>query len=235
MHSFAHAPNDSIQQLGSGVFRAACRFDFSAPGFACIDLGPSLSPRQLRSTMVQLKECLSAEMLRTAGRKLAYLSMGRFDQQVTTKFHLDGAPEESVLILGYEPSVIRSRLFMGDYSRCAAEIGLSPRQFLDEHNPMFSSGAEKLKPYVTEVSNLNNRHFQIVVINNSSAPHFESNPKMQGVMHMAQIVDPSPQHSRIVNSTMTYAGGSTDAETISKSDQAAFIESESISRSRYVP
>ena len=65
------------------------------------------------------------------------LSMARFDHQTTTKFHLDGAPEESVLMLGYEPTTVASSLNMADYSRAAADRGVSPEQFLAEFNPMF--------------------------------------------------------------------------------------------------
>ena len=59
--------------------------------------------------MVELKGLLSDLAVQRGRRPFAYLSMARFDQQETTKFHLDGAPAESLLMLGYEPSKIRSR------------------------------------------------------------------------------------------------------------------------------
>lgn len=39
----------------------------------------------------------------------------RFDQQVKTKPQRDGSPEESLLMLGYEPSLIETRPEMSDY------------------------------------------------------------------------------------------------------------------------
>ena len=47
--------------------------------------------------------------------------MGRFDSQTTTKFHLDGAPDEAFLMLGYEASPVRSELAIADYSKAARD------------------------------------------------------------------------------------------------------------------
>lgn len=40
------------------------------------------------------------------GISMDYFSLARVDQKNTTKIHLDGAPPKSILILGYEPSII---------------------------------------------------------------------------------------------------------------------------------
>ena len=106
-----------LQSQAEQVFDLVWRFDFTAPGFAALDIGPGVGSHTLRSWMVDLKARLS-EIGRGRGLKpFAYRSMGRFDQQVTTKFHLDGAPAESLLMLGYEPSKVRSRLFLAHYTR----------------------------------------------------------------------------------------------------------------------
>jgi len=98
------------------VYDLAWRFDFAAPGFAVLDTGPGMDSHTLRSLMVDLKRRLSEIGVRRGGEPFAYRSMARFDRQETTKFHLDGAPEQSMLMLGYEPSKVQSRLFLADYT-----------------------------------------------------------------------------------------------------------------------
>jgi hypothetical protein len=87
------------------VFDLVWRFDFTAPGFCLLDIGSGVDSHALRSWMVDLKERLSEIGMRRGRRPFLFRSMGHFDQQETTKFHLDGAPAESMLLLGYEPSI----------------------------------------------------------------------------------------------------------------------------------
>src|ERR1043166_2092089 len=86
------------------VFGLVWRFDFDAPGFCLLDAAPGTDSRALRSAMLTLKGHLSDLCFRRTGRGLLFRSLARFDQQETTKFHLDGAPDQSMLMLGYEPS-----------------------------------------------------------------------------------------------------------------------------------
>ena len=67
-------------------------------------------------------------------------------------------------MLGYEPSEVLSELEISDYTKCAADLGLSPTEFLAKHNPMFKAGADLLQPYVTKIPCFDNRSFQIVSI-----------------------------------------------------------------------
>lgn len=106
-------PNGTVAEK---VFDFVWRFDFTAPGYCLLDIGPGVDSHSLRSWMVVLKERLSEVSVRRGRRPFLFRSMGRFDQQDTTKFHLDGAPNQSMLMLGYEPSKVRSRLFLADYS-----------------------------------------------------------------------------------------------------------------------
>src|SRR5262249_2112354 len=101
-----------MQSLSETVAAAVFRTDLSLPGFALIDLGASLTAAEFRSLLIALTEGLRAAYQRTFGRPLVYLSLGRFDQQVSTEAHLDGGPDESILILGYEPTEVISRLFL---------------------------------------------------------------------------------------------------------------------------
>lgn len=190
--------NDSI----SDIFDLVWRVDFSAPGFCLLDLGPGVRSHELRSAMVELKAKLGDIAQHRSWGRLVYRSMGRFDQQVTTKFHLDGAPARSMLMLGYEPSKVRSRLSLADYIRCAFDLGMDPRQFLDELNPMFSKGEESLRGYVTELPQPEVGHSRIVLINNSFMPFTETRTNPIGVMHKAEIISPNDAERRIVNSIM---------------------------------
>jgi hypothetical protein len=127
------------------------RFDFSAPGFALLNAGSGVDSHTLRELLVALKVQMSEIGVRRNGKLFKFRSMARFDQQVTTKFHLDGAPAESMLILGYEPSKVHSRLFLADYTHAAFDLGITPEQFLQDFNPMYKKGEELLGRYVTEL------------------------------------------------------------------------------------
>jgi hypothetical protein len=72
------------------VFRLVWRVDFTAPGFAVLDIGSGTDSHALRSWMVALKERLSEICVRRGRKPFLFRSMARFDQQETTKFHLDG-------------------------------------------------------------------------------------------------------------------------------------------------
>jgi len=158
------------QDTAERVFDLVWRFDFTAPGFAVLDIEPGLDSHVLRSWMVNLRQWLSEIGVRRGGRPFFFCSMSRFDQQVTTKFHLDGAPDESLLILGYEPSRVSSRLFLADYSRAAFDLGITPLAFLQDFNPMYRKGEELLGGYVTELPQPAEGHSRILVINNSLLP-----------------------------------------------------------------
>src|SRR6478752_9464648 len=92
-----------VESIYSKVFRTS----FSEPGFVVIDFGRACSSGHLRTGMVYLKDQLSKKHVANIGKKLLYQWMGRFDQQETTKFHLDNAADQSFLMLGYEPTVIQ--------------------------------------------------------------------------------------------------------------------------------
>src|SRR5262245_15051296 len=84
----------NLGPVAERVFRQVFRHDFTAPGTALLSLDADVGSVALRRLMVALKESLDGLYRERTGQRLAYLSMARFDQQVTTKFHLDGAPEE---------------------------------------------------------------------------------------------------------------------------------------------
>ena len=206
--------NTSPRVIAEAVYHPVFRTEFSEPGFALIDLGPDCSSETQRQLMVALKNELSRLEHQHRGRELVYQSLTRFDQQVTTKPHRDGGPDESILMLGYEPSMIESRLEISDYSKCAHDLGLTPAEFLDRFNPMFSGGRERLAAYTTPVHDFDNKSFQIVIINNSMKPLGEG---LVGVLHTATIINPNTDLRRVINSTMLAVvpqgeGGGCDAD-----------------------
>ena len=120
----------ATRRIYAQVFRA----DFAAPGAALISFRESIPSVELRALMWTLKNTLSALHHQASGKHLVYLSMGRFDSQTTTKFHLDGAPGEAFLMLGYESSPVRSELAIADYSKAAHDWGITPKKLLAEFN-----------------------------------------------------------------------------------------------------
>jgi hypothetical protein len=213
------------------VFALVWRLDFSAPGFCLLDLGPKVRSHSLRARMVMLQEQLSALAVDRTGGPFVCRSLGRFDQQETTRFHLDGAPAESLLVLGYEPSRVQSRLYLADYSRCAFDLGMEPLQFLNDFNPMIGKGEAALRRYVTELPQPAEGHARILLLNNSSLPITEDRRNPLGVLHRAEILTPSETEHRIVNSMMLVHGPGT--EPVGRRQLQEFVDSDQISPKIY--
>lgn len=220
------SPDVAVAQT---VYDLVWRVDFTRPGFAVIDCGSTVDSHTLRGWMVKLKNQLSEIAVRSGRKPFIFRSMARFDQQVTTKFHLDGAPDQSMLILGYEPSKVESRLFLADYTRAALDLGITPQQFLDDYNPMYRRGEELLSRYVTELPAASEGQARIVVINNSSMPFTEARQNPLGVMHKAIIDTPNDAERRIVNSTML----ATEGEAVAQELEDDFVRTEKISQKNY--
>ncbi len=223
-------PSRPEQPLAERVYDLVWRFDFTAPGFCLLDCGPGVDSHTLRSWMVDLKQRLSEVGVRRGREPFAFRSLARFDQQETTKFHLDGAPERSMLVLGYEPSRVQSRLFLADYTRAAFDLGITPGQFLQDYNPMYRRGEELLARYVTELPQPADGHARILLVNNSSLPFTEGRTNPLGVMHKAVIVTPDDAERRVVNSTMLVVG---ERDEISRERQQEFVTTDEISRKDY--
>lgn len=220
----------SIATQAEDIYRKVCRTDFSEPGFCSISVQEVNSSVEFRQLMVDLKNLLSEIHRRERGIGLHYLSAGRFDQQVTTKFHLDGGPPECFLMLGYEPSTVRSQVGIADYARCAFDRGTTPEELLQRHNPMFQAGYEILRPYITTIPCFSNTHYQIVCINNSFAPYSPDNPRWQGTLHTAEILTPDDSARRIINSTMIAPIEPGTPDTVSEEKINEFIRTSAVHR-----
>lgn len=217
----------TASEIAEAGYPAVFRTDFSHPGFALFNLGPEFGSRQQRRLMVLLKDELARLDHRRRGRTLYYQSLGRFDQQVTTKPHRDGGPDESILMLGYEPTVVQSRISLLDYSKCAFDLGLTPAEFLDRHNPMFPDGLDRMASYTTTLTEFDDSSFQILVINNSVSPFGGSH--LQGVLHTAEIVNPDAHRMRVINSTMIGCVDDSMA-SVSRDDVDNFVFAEFVRR-----
>ncbi len=117
-------------QVADAVYARVCRTDFDAPGCCLINLGSRVTSQDGRQFMVHLTASLSEVHHARAGDSLSVLSAARFDQQVTTKPHLDGGPEQCLLVLGYEPTEVSAELRIFDYAKCAIELGQTPAVFM---------------------------------------------------------------------------------------------------------
>src|SRR5262249_10804672 len=96
VESLAPSAFDSVaEEVAARVFGT----DLSRPGFALLDLGTQLDQPRFRSLLIAMTEALSRVYQRRFGKKLVIHSASWFDQQVTTEAHLDGGPDESVLLL----------------------------------------------------------------------------------------------------------------------------------------
>jgi hypothetical protein len=228
-HTSLHGlPAEDITALAAKLYEQVFRSDFTAPGVALISLGAGVSSHYLRELMVTLKEALDVVHRARRGRRLSYLSLARFDQQVTTKFHLDGAPDEAYLMLGYEPTAVVSRLSIADYIRAAHDWGLTPKALLADRNPMFANHEAKLLPYITELQGFDPAAAQFVLLNNSSLPYRADSPSSLGVMHQATIMTPLPHERRIVNSTMIGSANLNSAETIDATAIREFVSTSEV-------
>lgn len=199
------------------LYEETRRTSFEQPGFAWIDLDASgRSSAGFRQLIRDLVRNFQDRYRAEIGGVLCIRSATVFNQQVTTKFHLDGGPPQSLLILGYEPSTVRSRLLLADYARLADQLGLTPREFLDRHNPMYADTEALLEPYTTELPMQSEQHYRIVCICNSSLP--PGDRRSLGVLHKAIIVNPDPNSARVVGSIMLSEeivdNGETDASLL---------------------
>ncbi len=125
--------------------------------------------------------------------------LGRFDQQVTSRFHRDGAPVESLLLLGYEASDISSTLSFADAHAAALNENLDIETYLARFNPMYPEGEARLRRFQSDVSLPLNRPV-LVAINNSLLPHDPTRQNPLGVLHKAVVPTPDPTKRRVINS-----------------------------------
>jgi hypothetical protein len=194
---------DKLGVLATELAERVFRTDLERPGFAHLNLGRSAGESErFQQWLKDLARELGEVYRREYGQLLGCHSQGRFDQQVTTGAHRDGGPDESVLVLGYEPTTVASRLLLLDFSRAARDRGLEPAEFLARFNPIFPAGREVLEGYVTELADFDPAYAHVVIINNGNRPWADRGTGMLGVLHQAIILRRDPSARRIVHSLM---------------------------------
>lgn len=179
----------AVAKLAAAVFPRVWRTTLDQPGFAVIRFGGPVESHDLRRFLLDLAAAFPVAF--------ATERVGRFDQQVSSRFHRDGAPPASLLLLGYEASRVCSRVFAADAERAAADAGLPVTEYLAAHNPMTPAGEAKLWPVATELAVPTNEPF-VVVLNNSLLP--PGPDRVLGVLHKAEVPEPDPTAARVINS-----------------------------------
>ena len=177
---------DQVQHILDEVWR----HNLSGLGYYVLDVG-QVDSRTLREKMVEIKYEFSQF------NEFGFKSLSRFDQQETTRFHQDAGPDFNILMLGYEPTNIKSRIFIADHSCAANDIRVSPSELLIE---AMLGNDERILPYVTELPQPLPGHSFILIINNSNSP------VGLGVLHKAIIDTPNDNEKRIINSIMLNLG-----------------------------
>jgi hypothetical protein len=197
--SLAHLPPEDLSAAARRVFDLAWRAMLDQPGFALLRFAARVTSRELRRAMIALADAFPVRFVPER--------LGRFDQQVSSKFHRDGAPPASLLLLGYEPTTVRSRFWTADVSAAAVAEGLPLNEFLAAFNPMFPAGETKLGPFITELNLPHGEPF-VVAINNSQLPFDPVAGNPLGILHKAVIEYPDLTARRVINSVgLTPAGG----------------------------
>jgi len=178
-----------VTTLAHAVFRRVWRTSLDEPGFALIRFRVPVGSHELRRFLLDLAAAFPLEFVPER--------LGRFDQQVSSRFHRDGAPPASLLLLGYEASRVRSRVFAADAERAADAARVPVNEYLAAHNPMTPAGEARMWPVATELAVPVGEPF-VVVLNNSLLP--PGPDRVLGVLHKAEVPDPDPTAERVINS-----------------------------------
>ncbi len=181
------------------LFKDVLRDSTEQPGFYYKDLGADFDSKSLRRLQLELKERLSELCQQRLDKQINYQWMSRTNHRNSSKFHIDTAPEQSILILGYEPTSVESKAYLADYTKYLEDQNLSAQDyFRNSINGNFAPDDEALTPYVSEVSPFPKEHYRLLVINNSRS----FGQKSYGVFHRGEVPENLNQEDRLVNGVM---------------------------------
>lgn len=189
----------NIEEIINHSIQNIFRTNTSKPGYVLFDFGTQISSSAFRAVMIGLKNGLATFIQERYNKQLDYQWLGRFDQQVNTPYHLDNASEQSILMLGYEPSEIESELFLADYDSYYHSNAKGIEKEGALYEPIIQESDADILPFRVKLDPFDNKHFKLVVINNSNS---KSNREMLGLYHKATILEPDLNKSRVVNSMM---------------------------------
>ena len=149
--------------------------------------------------MVDLKNGLSEICSVHGQKKLIYQSIGRFNQQHSSRFHRDSAEEHTFLMLGYEPTIVPSKVYVADYTKYVESQDISLEAFFGGSNDVNTiDNDELLEPYMTELVPFPKNHYRLLLLNNSKS--FQE--KTFGVFHRGEILKKIASEDRIINYIM---------------------------------
>lgn len=136
--------------------------------------------------MVELAEAMSAP-----GAHLVPAALMRFDQQETTRWHIDGGPDRCVLMLGYEPTRVASELRLSPLRELAAHLGSSAAEAAHaaqsgKHDAWIDAHSMRVE--------MDCDRYPVVLVNNSVSE--------LGVLHRGCITSPDPSAKRVVSSAL---------------------------------
>ena len=219
--------NETVKYIAEQSFQSIFRTTTKAPGFMHLVFSKKeLTPYQFRSIMIDLKKELSKLSVSKLKKKLSYHWLVRFDQQVNTPFHVDNAAKQSILLLGYEPSTIKSELHLADYHAFANKAFVKPEDYYNNFEPVFKEDEVVLKPFISKINSGDKDHYTIVIINNSSP---KAKLETLGMFHKALIKNKDLGKTRIVNS-MVLNIVSIDEISEDKKNENNFLSSNLISK-----
>lgn len=189
---------ENLQQFAEKSFHSVFRTTVDAPGFVhLVFKKEDFTPYQFRAMMLGLKEEFSKLAINTYQLKLKSYGLVRFDQQKNTPFHVDNAANHSILMLGYEPSEVKSELQLADYHAYAEKTLEEPKTYFHKFTPVFKDDETLLEPFKSTINIDTKAHYVLVIMNNSS-PTLEATTL--GVFHKAILQNKDLSKSRIVNS-----------------------------------
>lgn len=211
-----------IDNIYSSIFRK----NHEESGFIILTFENPMNSKLMRKYMVQIKKALSKKCQAEFNEKLDFYWFGRFDNQNTTPYHRDNAPEDSYLMLGYEPTKVESKLYIADYHQLITENNIPVDKYFELYNPLFKKGEELLKPYISEVEHFDKETYRIVIMNNSDL----NSKKTYGVLHKGEILQKDLNQTRILNSVMLNLKPVDQPNNRTKEEELEFLETDSISK-----
>ena len=212
---------ESVRRWAVEHFADVWRTTTDRPGYATLTVAdPQPTSTELRWAMMTLVESFNE-----SSRKFVVERVGRFDQQVSTRFHRDGAADVSLLILAYEPTTVASQLFIHDPFRAAS--GESAFEYLWRNKPMTKGGDEELMRSAVDVLGLPGQA-RIVVFNNCTVLENPPPGHPLGVLHRGLIPHPDPAASRVINSMGLMFEGEPHREVVSAERLAWFLDGDTL-------
>ncbi|MCR9248818.1 MAG: hypothetical protein NXI20_00285 [bacterium] len=218
-------PAFSIHELEE-IYKNVFRDSTAQPGFFFKDFGKDIGSEDFRAVMVELKEGLTELVNKNTDHQLNYHWLGRFDHQHTSGFHRDSADPNSVLMLGYEPTTIDSRVFLADFSKLVEDKGISMIEYFGGDDINTARDEKEIEPYVTELTPFPKDTYRLVILNNAKS----FNQPSFGMFHRGEVPEKSNGSDRVINSIMMYQTDKGTVESYGEKEVAEFINTQEVNR-----